>query len=166
MQLYFLRHAQAEQRETWKGDDFDRPLTQKGKDRLARSAAKFSDLGVKPDAIITSPLKRAYSTARIAADQMDLASSLYKDDRLSPGFNLEKLAGILADHPNAQSVMLVGHEPDFSETIQALTGGRVVCKKGGLARVDLYPGASVADGEGSSLRGELLWLIPPKILAL
>ncbi len=54
--------------------------------------------------------------------------------------------------------MLVGHEPDFSETIAELIGGgRVVCKKGGLARVD------VAD---SSLDdGELVWLLPPKDLA-
>jgi phosphohistidine phosphatase SixA len=55
--------------------------------------------------------------------------------------------------------MLVGHEPDFSRTIGALIGsGRVQIKKGGLARVDV---------KNASLQsGELVWLIPPKALAL
>jgi phosphohistidine phosphatase len=56
--------------------------------------------------------------------------------------------------------MLVGHEPDFSETIRALIGGgRVVCKKGGLARVDLL-------SDAATLSGQLVWLIPPKELVL
>jgi phosphohistidine phosphatase len=54
--------------------------------------------------------------------------------------------------------MLVGHEPDFSETISQVTGGsRVVVKKGGLACVQL--------DDPASLRGTLVWLIPPKFLA-
>ena len=33
-------------------------------------------------------------------------------------------------------MLLVGHEPDFSNVIAELTGGRVDMKKGGLAAVD------------------------------
>ena len=51
--------------------------------------------------------------------------------------------------------MFVGHEPDFSTTITSLVGGRVVMKKGGLARVDI-----ISD---QPLLGELVWLIAPKI---
>jgi phosphohistidine phosphatase len=51
----------------------------------------------------------------------------------------------------------VGHEPDFSQLIGALTGGsRVLMKKGGLGRVDtelLEAGA-----------GTLAWLLPPRAL--
>jgi phosphohistidine phosphatase len=53
--------------------------------------------------------------------------------------------------------MLVGHEPDFGETVSQLTGGsRVIMKKGGLAAVEL--------DSPDSVQGSLLWLIPPKIL--
>jgi phosphohistidine phosphatase len=54
-------------------------------------------------------------------------------------------------------MMLVGHEPDFSLTISALTGGgRILLKKGGLARVDLT--------SSEPLQGELVWLLPPKVM--
>jgi phosphohistidine phosphatase len=33
-------------------------------------------------------------------------------------------------------VLLVGHEPDFSDEIAHLTGGQIKLKKGGLAAVD------------------------------
>jgi phosphohistidine phosphatase len=53
--------------------------------------------------------------------------------------------------------MLVGHEPDFSRTISALIGGgRVVMKKGGLARVDVE---SIDPPDG-----ELVWLVTSKTL--
>jgi phosphohistidine phosphatase SixA len=54
--------------------------------------------------------------------------------------------------------MLVGHEPDFSRTIAAcIGGGAVECGKGGLALVRIE--------ETPSLKGTLLWLLPPKVLA-
>jgi phosphohistidine phosphatase SixA len=34
------------------------------------------------------------------------------------------------------NVLLVGHEPDFSEEISRITGGNVKLKKGGLAGVE------------------------------
>jgi phosphohistidine phosphatase SixA len=64
---------------------------------------------------------------------------------------------MLEEYKQANAIMLVGHEPDFSQTIGALTGGRVVVKKGGLARVDLQP-------DSGALAGDLVWLIPPKVL--
>jgi phosphohistidine phosphatase len=170
MEIYFMRHGLAEERETWNGADFDRPLTDKGKERLAESAEKIAQLNLDLQAVITSPLKRAYETAKIVVDHLGIASSLFQDERLAPGFDVERLEAILTDHPEAQRLMIVGHEPDFSETIGALIGGRVVCKKGSLARVDL-PLARYAGEEGETpvslpQRGELVWLIPPKVLVL
>jgi phosphohistidine phosphatase len=115
------------------------------------------DLGL--DYIVTSPLTRAFQTAEIVAEQLGLLDRMEIDDRLSPGFGRADLAEILNDHPRADSIMVVGHEPDFSMTIESLIGGgSVVCKKGSLARVDLT-------GAGF-LSGELIWLIPPKALAM
>jgi phosphohistidine phosphatase len=104
-------------------------------------------------------LTRAFQTAEIVAEHIGLIDRMEVDDRLSPGFGRADLAEIINDHPRAQSIMLVGHEPDFSLTIESLIGGgSVVCKKGSLARVDLT-------GAGF-LSGELVWLIPPKALVL
>jgi phosphohistidine phosphatase len=51
-------------------------------------------------------------------------------------------------------VLLVGHEPDFSQVVHDLTGARVDLKKGGVAAVRL-------DGTHS---GELLVLLRPREL--
>ncbi len=158
MKLYFLRHGLAQDRQEWKGDDSERPLTDEGRDRMKRSAVTIASLGLKLDAILTSPLTRAYQTASIVAEALRAQNRLRADDRLGPGFGKASLAAILADHPGVESLMLVGHEPGFSLTISALIGGgRIVCKKGGLACVKL--------DDPSSTQGELLWLIPPRLLA-
>lgn len=158
MKLYFLRHGLAWNREEWAGEDADRPLTEEGKTRMAREAKTIAKLELGLTAIITSPLVRAYQTAEIVARELQMLDQLVKDERVSPGFGSDQLGEILRAHPKADALMLVGHEPDFSDLISCLIGGgRVECKKGGLALVDL---------DTTSLKGELVWLIPPKALVL
>ena len=162
MELYFLRHGLAGDSGQWEGDDFERPLTEEGEARMRNEAKIIAKLGLKPNYILTSPLKRAQQTAQIvvdclAAEGLIRKSALTEDKRLSPGFGMPELEVILRIKSNAQAIMLVGHEPDFSKVIGQLIGsGRVVCKKGGLARVDLFDAPTPA--------GELVWLIPPKLL--
>lgn len=159
MILYFLRHGLAEDRMVWKGDDALRPLTEKGKNQMERQARRMADLGLDLELILTSPLVRARQTAQITARFLHLAEHWIEDARLGPGFDLARLQAILRDHPHTERLMLVGHEPDFSETVSALIGGgRLVYKKGGLARVDIF----LTD----PLQGELVWLAPPKVLLL
>ncbi len=158
MRLYFLRHGLAADRETWTGDDFDRPLTDQGKERMAREAATLVKMSLDLDVILTSPLVRAYQTAEIVAQQLNQTDQLVQDERLSPGFGSNQLAKILKTYPEAQALMLVGHEPDFSQVIGDLIGGgRLTCKKGSLACVELTD---------RSLHGDLVWLIPASVLVL
>jgi phosphohistidine phosphatase len=158
MIVYFLRHGLAEDRDTWKEDDDLRPLTDKGKLQMERVAEAISDLAPDLDAIITSPLVRARQTALIIAKKLEMEESLVEDGRLSPGFGLAELGEIINEQSGAEGLILVGHEPDFSLTIsQVIGGGRLVCKKGGVARVDLI----ALDPP----QGELVWLLPPKIFS-
>jgi len=159
MKVYFLRHGVAVERSEWNGDDTARPLTEDGVRKTAEIAAAIARLGVDVESIITSPLVRAKATADIVARALGLKSHAVEDRRLAPGFDAASLRAILRDHRGAGAVMLVGHEPDFSETLSELIGGgSLEIKKTGLALVDLpdtRPG-----------RGRLRWLIPPKMLAL
>jgi phosphohistidine phosphatase len=156
MILYFLRHGRADRSE-WAGNDFERPLTKKGKLLMAQTADTIAELNFGLDLILTSPLLRALQTAEIVAKNLQMEGRMVVDARLGPGFDTDVLADMLLEHPDAANVMLVGHEPDFSLTIGALIGGaRVVMKKGGLARIDIMSSATLA--------GELAWLIPPKAL--
>jgi phosphohistidine phosphatase len=150
MKLYFLRHGEADW-PNWRKPDDERPLTKRGK-REMRDVAKFLDrLKVRPDLIVTSPLPRAAQTAEIAADY--LKAKMRKDESLSPGFSMNKLRTVLKRH-RANTLMLVGHEPDFTNAISGLTGASLKLAKAGVALVDV-------DLESSE--GKLLWLFPPKI---
>jgi len=158
MRLYFLRHGVAMDRPDWTGDDAERPLTEDGRERMARGAALLARLDLGLDTILTSPLVRARQTADIVVEALNAKDRLLVESRLGIGFNMDQLAEILRDHAGCEALMLVGHEPGFSGTISALIGGgRIVCKKGGLACVKL--------SDPTSLKGELVWLIPPRLLA-
>ncbi len=155
MQLYILRHGLAGDRAEWNGDDAKRPLTNKGKKKMAREAKRFVALGVHPDVILTSPLVRARQTADIVA--CELGVDLQEDQRLAPGFAIDDLADVLREHERAKVLMLVGHEPDLSEVAGNLVGGgRLSMKKGGLACISVT--------NPSSLQGELICLLTPKAL--
>lgn len=157
MRVYFFRHGLANH-DHWTGPDFERPLNEQGEQRTARAAGVLSDLDLKLGLILTSPLVRARQTAEILRDNLDQVVDLEIDDRLAPGFDIESLQAILRQYAASGNLMVVGHEPDFSEVIGDLIGGAdVVVKKGSLARIDLY--------SRHPARGELVWMIPPKVFS-
>lgn len=157
MKIYFLRHGVAVEPGDWKGNDFDRPLTGDGRERMAREAKALRKLEIDLNAILTSPLVRAKETAAIAAGGLKIA--VKEDERLGGDFDIESFEAILQDHADAKAIMLVGHEPSMSSVIGHLVGAaRIDLKKGGLACVELR--------DASSMSGELLSLIPPKVLLL
>src|SRR5947207_15163148 len=118
MQLYFLRHGEADWPD-WTESDDERPLTKRGKKEM-RDVAKFlADLKVRPDLIVTSPLPRALQTAEIAADY--LKAKLRKDELLAPGFGIDQLRTVLKQH-RAKNLMLVGTEPELTNIISEMTG--------------------------------------------
>ncbi len=150
MQLYFLRHGEADW-PGWTKPDDERPLTDFGKKEVRQVAKFLSRLKVKLDSIVTSPLPRALQTAEIAAEQ--LKTKLGQDEALEPGFGITELRTVLKRH-RSKVLLLVGHEPDFSSVISALTGASLKLSKAGVALVDIDP-----DTE----KGRLLWLFPPKV---
>ncbi len=152
MKLYFLRHGKATW-PNWDKPDDERPLTQKGKKQMRRVAQSLANFKVSPSVILSSPLPRAYQTAAIVAEALGLAVT--EEPALAPGFNGDRLAELLRKYAGPD-VMVVGHEPDFSNTIATLTGGEVLMAKAGLARVDM--------DDTNPTRGELVWLVPPKFL--
>src|ERR1051325_7371547 len=149
MQLYFLRQGQADW-PGWTRPDDERPLTDFGKKEMRQVGKFLNRLKIKPDLIITSPLPRALQTAEAAAEE--LKTKLRQDEALEPGFGITELRTVLERH-QSKALMLVGHEPDFSSVISALTGASLKLSKAGVALVDFDP---------ETEKGRLLWLLPPK----
>jgi len=150
MQLYFLRHGEADWPH-WTRPDDERPLTDFGKKEVRQVAKFLGRLKVKPNLVLTSPLPRASQTAEVAAGQ--LKTKLRQDEALKPGFGISELRTLLKRH-GSKVLMLVGHEPDFTSVISALTGASLKLSKAGVVLVDFDPGTE---------KGRLLWLFPPKV---
>lgn len=158
MKCYFLRHGVAVEAEEFRGSDSDRPLTDEGRERMAREARTMAKLDLDLELIVSSPLVRAKQTAEIVAKALGMHDRLIEDDRAGLGFGPARLGELLREHSDAKSILLVGHEPSMSQTIGQVVGGaRIDFKKGALARVDF---AAPSSG------GILLWVVPPKVLAL
>jgi phosphohistidine phosphatase len=135
--LWLLRHGDAADG----SPDAERPLTEKGERQARHAGRALARLGVKVDACLTSPKVRAAETARLACEPLGIEPQL--EPKLAGGpFDAEALAAGLGDN-----VLLVGHDPDFSMAVHALTGAQVRMKKGGLAGVE---------------KGELMVLLRPK----
>lgn len=124
--IYLLRHGDAEPGD---GDDAARRLTAKGERQAQAAGLALAALDAGIDACLTSPRVRAAETARLACEPLGLKPEIATE---LGGGRFDSLA--LA--AGRGTVLLVGHEPDFSEEVARLTGANAKMKKGGLAVVD------------------------------
>ena len=93
IELHLLRHAHAGDPMKWKGDDFDRPLSAKGRAQAERLGGLLARVGFETDAILTSPKVRARETAELVADRLGVG--VVVDDRLADTVTLADLEQIL-----------------------------------------------------------------------
>ncbi len=124
--LYLLRHGDAEDGGS---NDAARRLTSKGERQAEAAGRALALLGAGIDACLTSPKVRAAETARLACRALGIESEVAEELRGGPFDSLGLGAG-------RGSVLLVGHEPDFSGEVGRLTGANAKLRKGGLAIVD------------------------------
>jgi phosphohistidine phosphatase len=154
-QLWLLRHAEAEPHGA--RPDSERRLTERGEQQARAAGLALLRLDVAFDAVLFSPKVRARQTAELATESWspEARGRLREHPPLASGFDAREALDALESVGGEGRVLLVGHEPDLSNVIAELTGGRVDLKKGGLAVVRL---------DGTS--GELVILMRPRELAL
>ena len=140
MNLFLLRHGLAVERDEFHfANDELRPLTAKGQKQLRRVAAAMRSLELNYDLILSSPLVRARQTAEIVAAKLN--QPLLFLNELKPGADAKALIQKINGLKRLPArLLLVGHEPDFSELISLLVtgaaGGGFALKKGGLAKLE------------------------------
>ncbi len=153
MDIYLLRHAEAEPRGAGCSDE-ERELTDKGRQQADRAAAWLRVQELEVDIILSSPAIRAVQTAQPVAEA--LGKAVVTDWRLAGmRLSVNDVRDLAQEYNIAGSMLLVGHEPDMGDLIQELTKGQVEVKKAALALVScerLAPGGGV-----------LRWLVPSKL---
>ncbi len=124
-ELMLLRHGKSDWSVTV--GDFDRPLTQRGKRGAKQAGCWLRNCGGVPDYIVTSPAKRACSTARRAAKQMEFdVDAIVKDHRIYAA-GVSDLLAVLQECPeDAKRVMLVGHNPGFEDMVLFLADEEIM----------------------------------------
>lgn len=132
-QLWLLRHGEAVPHDAT-GDDGDRPLTPRGSEQSRAAGRALAALELVFHAVYASPKLRALDTARLACEALDAGEPVVWEP-LRSGFGAADTRELLLAGGDDQRVLVVGHEPDFSQVVADLTGARIDLKKGGVAAV-------------------------------
>lgn len=118
--IILLRHAEAIPHEAKR--DFDRELTQEGRLCAKNIGQRLQGLGLLPSRVLSSPALRARETAELACEALGIApggisfhAGLYQAD-------VPALLDILNEEPPQQCLLVVGHNPAFSECAAYLAG--------------------------------------------
>lgn len=154
--LLFVRHAHAGNALGWDGPDDLRPLTAKGLRQATRLGGLLAAADIHPDVLLSSARLRAVQTAEVLSAALSCPVQL--DARLAEGLSLDNLRLIVEEASGAGQLMLVGHDPDFSDLVSALVGAPIAVRKGALVRIEV-DASGPAPGAGI-----LRWLIPPEAL--
>ena len=117
MLLYLLRHADAN---TVAETDDARFLSDKGLAQAMKVARFCEAHDVRPAVLITSPVRRAHETATAVSNLLGV--ELIVARWLACGMSPETAIDQLRDYAKFPSVMIVGHEPDFSLLCAHLLG--------------------------------------------
>ena len=161
MDIFILRHAEAGKSLPARAKDAERPLTAEGRDELEDVARSLARLKLKPNHIISSPLKRASETATIVARALKGKAKVEIWDELKPEGSKQELYKKLSKLEPESRVLVVGHEPYLSQMMNELMGhqgaARIVLRKSGLARLSIGPFIPKPEGE-------LRWLLTPRLL--
>ena len=158
--LLLLRHAKS----SWDNanlSDFDRPLNKRGVESAPLIGKAIRKRKLQPDLIFSSPAVRAKETIELVRESAGLAAPI----KFEPGI-YEASAGRLLDivsriPDEADTAMLVGHNPGFEDVLELLTREKQHLPTAALAcvKLDVEKWSEVSPGHAT-----LEWLLTPKHL--
>jgi phosphohistidine phosphatase len=126
MECILFRHGIAVERDDWDGEEHLRPLTPKGAEKTREAVAGLLRLELEPGYLWTSPLARAFDTAKLIRQMLCPRIELHAHEVLLPEASPDKLLALLSSLPSDATVICVGHEPHLGETAGLLLLGKPV----------------------------------------
>ena len=158
MDIYFLRHASADDPKLSPARDAERELDKLGIEQSHNVGRALAVMKVTVDEILSSPLTRAQQTAKIVAEEIGHEDKIVIEPALEPGGSYEQFQSMLSRYGSKAAIMIVGHNPSMTEFLNKLLMGddapdAVEVKKATIAKV-----------QTNGNRAMLKWCLPPKVL--
>ena len=157
--LLLFRHAKSD----WHAgalNDHERPLTKRGREAARVMGRVLAAADQLPDLVVTSSAVRARTTVELAHEAGSWTCPIETSDVLYDTDTASMLERIRMLPDTANSVLLAGHEPTWSELASRLIrGGDLRFPTAVMARLDL----DVARWRDATFgSGVLVWLLQPK----
>jgi len=119
--LFLVRHAKASHDDP-SLPDRERPLEDRGRHDAPEMGKRLADRKVKPDLLVSSPALRALTTAQLMADELGYErKDIMVDERLYASSADSLLAVVRELDKSLGSVMLFGHNPEFTDLAHRLS---------------------------------------------
>lgn len=119
--LFLIRHAKS----SWNVAglrDFDRPLNDRGLHDAPLMAGMLKAQNIRPNLIVSSPAKRAITTARFFAEGLGLVpEEIVENSGIYDAYASDILQIIRELPDSAQTVFLFGHNPTFTDVANRFT---------------------------------------------
>ena len=169
MELFILRHGETSKRLSRSGG-LDRPLTYTGTADIKNIANSIKKLRIKIDLIVTSPISSCKQTGEIINDMFKERIPIIFCNDLKPEGEILDFYNKISKYKDRSSILIVGHEPYLSSMINDIISNNadtdrnyntnhnnIILKKAGLSRIKITSTVP-------RLKGELRWLLTPRIL--
>src|SRR5687767_5242717 len=134
--LLVLRHAKSSWNDSALGDH-ERPLNERGRRDGPRMGQLIREYGLIPDVVISSDAERAQLTARAVAEAARYEGEILLEPRLYLASPADILLQLRTVRENAETIMIVGHNPGLEELVEQLTGERQDLPTAALAQIVL-----------------------------
>lgn len=134
--LLLMRHGKSSWKEKGLADE-KRPLKKRGEEAAAKIGKMLKVNDMLPDLILSSPAKRAKSTAEIVAKECDYKHKIEFVDSFymaEPNTYIARLKEVPA---KVKCVLVVGHNPGLEAFLQMLDGHINAMPTGSLAIIKL-----------------------------
>ncbi len=121
--LTLLRHAKS----SW-GDatlaDAERPLNGRGERDAPMMAERIHKAGIRPSLIISSPALRAWTTAKVLAEEISYPNEFLQREKDVYLASKNTLLDVIGEQDNGfNSLLVVGHNPGMTELANFLQPG-------------------------------------------
>lgn len=123
--LYIIRHAKS----SWAdpaASDFERGLNDRGKRDAPRMGKRLKEKELHPDLILSSPAKRALSTAKRIAEVLKYPREKIKTDATLYHADEDTILSAIRDIKDTHNIVLIfGHNPGLTDFVNAISSVQV-----------------------------------------